>query len=205
MHIYKFLLLWIQWYWLEDGYQILVTQLLSEFLDFGKGGRQWCYIWVLGSTKVLLWYLFSCSCCELNCVLQHSILIQRTIYNIDTCIMYLILIDQVIAIVYHTLYECISLAIVDLSRVDWKWVSISWLVQQQVGLMVSSIFLQHFLVNHVKRVVPSLIFWFWDIWGWMVYFMGKLIVLPVEMWVVHLGIYSRSFFMVKLLGQFDNT
>ena len=33
---------------------------------------------------------------------------------------------------------------------------------------------------------------------------GKLIVLPVEMGVIHLGIYYRAFFIVKLLGQFGN-
>ena len=157
MHVYKFLLLWIQQSWLEDGYQVLVTQLLCGFLDFEQGGRQWCHIWVLRSTKLLSQYLFSGSSCEFNSVLQNSILIQSTIYDIDHCIMSLILIDQVLTIVYHALYKFYSLAAVDMSMVDWQWVSISWSLHQQVGLMLSSIFLLSLSVNHVKRVVPSLI------------------------------------------------
>ena len=39
----------------------------------------------------------------------------------------------------------------------------------------------------------------------MMYLPGKLIVLPVEKRMVHLCIYSRPFFIVKLLGQFSNT
>ena len=46
--------------------------------------------------------LWSCrSSCEINCVLQHSILIQPNIYDLDDCIMSLILIDQVLTIVYQ--------------------------------------------------------------------------------------------------------
>ena len=37
------------------------------------------------------------------------------------------------------------------------------------------------------------------------YLPGKLTVLPVENLIVHLGIYSGSFFVVKFLGQFSNT
>ena len=35
-------------------------------------------------------------------------------------------------------------------------------------------------------------------------FSRKLIVLPVEMGVINLGIYSLAFFVIKLLGQFGN-
>ena len=110
MHVYKLLLRWIQRSWLDDGYQFLVTQLLCCFLDFGQGGRQWCHIWVLRSTKLLSCYLLSGSSCECNCLLQHSILIQTTIYELDDCIMSLIFIDQVLTIIYHALYECILLS-----------------------------------------------------------------------------------------------
>ena len=109
MHVYKLLLRWIQRSWPEYGYQVLVTQFFCGFLDFGQGGRQWCHIWFLRSTKVLLRYLFSGSSCQLNFVLQHSILIQPTIYDIDYCVMSLILIYQVLTIVYHALYECVFL------------------------------------------------------------------------------------------------
>ena len=110
MHVYKFLLWWIQRSWMEDRFQILITQLLICFLNFGQGGRQWCHVWILRSNKVLPWYLFSCSSCKFNCVLQNSIRIQPTIYDLDDGIMSLILVDQILAIIYHTLDECVLLS-----------------------------------------------------------------------------------------------
>ena len=109
MRVYKFLLRWTQWSWMEDRLQILITQLLSGFLNFGQGGRQWCYVWIIRLTKLLSWYLFSGSSCEFNCVLQHYIRIQPTIYDLDDCIMSLILVDQILTIVYHTLDKCVFL------------------------------------------------------------------------------------------------
>ena len=38
---------------------------------------------------------------EFNCVLQHSIRIQRTIYDLDDCIMSLILVDQILTVLYN--------------------------------------------------------------------------------------------------------
>ena len=105
IHVYKFLLRWIQQSWMEDKCQILITQLLSGVLNFGQGGRQWCHIWILRSKKILSWYLFSCSSLKFNFILQHSIHIQPTVYDLDDCIVSLILVDQILAIVYHTLDE----------------------------------------------------------------------------------------------------
>ena len=204
MRVYKFLLRWIQRSWIEDGYQVLVTQFLCGFLDFGQGGRQWCHIWVLRSTKVLSRYLLSGSICEFNCVLQHSILIQHTIYDLDDCIMSLILIDQVLTILYQALYECVFLSCCGPAN-GWLAISLQILISAATGGVDGVINLPAKLFSEPCKESSSFIdCWFWDIWGRMVYSPGKLLVLPVEMGVIHLGIYSCAFFIVKLLGQFGN-
>ena len=172
MHVYKFLLWWIQRSWMEDRFQILITQLLSSFLNFGQGGRQWCHIWILWSTKVLSWYLFYCSSCEFNCVIQHSICIQPTIYDLDDCIMSLILVDKILTILYHTLDECFLLSCCGPVK-GWLAMSFKILISALTGGVDGIVNIPAKLFSEPCKESSSFVDWkFWEIWGWMVYLLG---------------------------------